>query len=262
MPARPLYPCTQPGCAELIPAPGRCTAHAKKPTGWTKPTTAKDPKRYGYQWRKLREVVMRRDAGLCQVCKAAGVTKLAAEVDHIQPVEQGGSDDLDNLQSICRECHKMKTAFESADGRVQAMPEWLPKPRIPVTVVCGAPASGKSTYVGKHASPRDLVIDVDVIASQLTGKPLHDSTFNERLQAARVRNKLLASLAGPCDYRRCWLIITASSEYKRHWWRDKLGADLVVLEPDKRTCLQRLADDPHRCAAAKQRARQAILDWC
>ena len=62
---------------------------------------------YGAAWRKLREQVMRRDAGLCQPCKPQ--LTLATEVDHILPKAKGGTDDISNLQAICSECHRFKT---------------------------------------------------------------------------------------------------------------------------------------------------------
>lgn len=66
---------------------------------------------YGSAWRKLRDQVMRRDGGICQCqeCKQAKRIRLAHEVDHIKPKSQGGTDELDNLQAINRDCHKRKT---------------------------------------------------------------------------------------------------------------------------------------------------------
>ena len=33
----------------------------------------------------------------------------SVEVDHIIPVTKGGTDERDNLQGICKECHEEKT---------------------------------------------------------------------------------------------------------------------------------------------------------
>ena len=71
----------------------------------------------GGRWQKLRERILRRDASLCQPCKARGHITLAAEVDHITPIHQGGDDDERNLQAICSECHKAKTAAEQGKAR-------------------------------------------------------------------------------------------------------------------------------------------------
>lgn len=44
----------------------------------------------------------------------------AKEVDHIIPKALNGPDDLDNLQSICRECHTTKTQQEAAEAQGRA----------------------------------------------------------------------------------------------------------------------------------------------
>ena len=79
---------------------------------------------YGSEWTKLREEVLRRDKYLCQQCLRDGrVTPLGVKpydhaVDHILPKAKGGTDDLDNLQSLCQElCHRAKSLAEATDGR-------------------------------------------------------------------------------------------------------------------------------------------------
>ena len=57
------------------------------------------------------------DEPLCRPCLAEGRTTASAQVDHIIPLSQGGSDDRDNKQGICLPCHRKKTALESSAGR-------------------------------------------------------------------------------------------------------------------------------------------------
>jgi len=38
---------------------------------------------------------------------------LAAEVDHVQPVWEGGTDADRNLQALCKKCHTAKTNIEA-----------------------------------------------------------------------------------------------------------------------------------------------------
>ena len=51
---------------------------------------------------------------------AIGIARPAKVVDHIKPILEGGSDDLDNLQSLCHSHHDIKTATE-AGSRANVM---------------------------------------------------------------------------------------------------------------------------------------------
>lgn len=52
----------------------------------------------------VRYRIMERDAFVCLRC---GV-QTDLTIDHIQPVDQGGSDDPENLQTLCRSCNSSK----------------------------------------------------------------------------------------------------------------------------------------------------------
>lgn len=69
---------------------------------------------YGRAWDELRARVLWRDKWLCQCgeCRKVGRVRLATEVDHIVPKAKGGTDALDNLQAINRECHQRKTTTD------------------------------------------------------------------------------------------------------------------------------------------------------
>lgn len=80
--------------------------------------------RGGRSWRKTRELVFIRDGFLCQPCKRKDKltpVKLHGPdhgiCGHIVPLSEGGSDDMDNLQTECQSCDKAKTAQESRRGR-------------------------------------------------------------------------------------------------------------------------------------------------
>lgn len=244
MPAAAPRPCTTPGCRRLIPYGQQCPDH---PRNWAK----QDKKRgnrhqrgYGNDWVKLRNSIMLRDKGLCQPCLAAGKVAPATEVDHIVPKAEGGSDYPGNLQAICNACHSVKTAFESRGESAQAMPEWLPKPRVPVVVIAGPPGSGKREYANSIASSTDLVIDLNEIAAkqQNVSVDLASSLPKPaRMMAIRVRNRLLASLASiDCSYGKALLTVIAGKPEHRQWWVSKLNASLVVMTAPKDECRARI----------------------
>lgn len=57
--------------------------------------------------RKLRHEVFKRDGYRCREC-GASKDETSLEIDHIVPVARGGTNDIDNLQTLCRECNRMK----------------------------------------------------------------------------------------------------------------------------------------------------------
>lgn len=65
---------------------------------------------YGDTWGKIRHRILVRDKYTCKCC---GMVSLSNEVDHINPLHMGGSNDDVNLQTLCTECHKAKTAGEA-----------------------------------------------------------------------------------------------------------------------------------------------------
>jgi len=64
-------------------------------------------------WYSLRRIVLYNCRFICEICKKARAT----EVDHIRPVSSGGTDDLDNLQGLCADCHAKKSSNEGLIGR-------------------------------------------------------------------------------------------------------------------------------------------------
>ena len=71
---------------------------------------------YGHRWQLVRRRALRRDKGLCVDCLAVGRYTIAHEVDHITRKADGGSDDIDNLQSLCTKHHEGKTRAENSKG--------------------------------------------------------------------------------------------------------------------------------------------------
>lgn len=94
-----------------------------------KPTHNWEPKRSrsgrgGRPWERTREAIFSRDDYLCQEHLRRGeyvVVSLHGDhvghCDHIVPLEEGGTDDDDNLQTLCGDCHTDKTSKEAARGR-------------------------------------------------------------------------------------------------------------------------------------------------
>jgi len=61
-------------------------------------------------WNDMRYRTIKRDNFTCQGCKTKFENDEKLEVDHIKAVALGGNIfDMDNLQTLCHECHANKT---------------------------------------------------------------------------------------------------------------------------------------------------------
>jgi hypothetical protein len=181
--------------------------------------------------------------------------------DHVEP-HRGDVEKFwaGPFQTLCKGCHdgeKQKEEVaaraagdDAAGGRPAShMPEWLRPSAIRLTMVCGPPASGKSFYVRQHASPSDLVIDLDLIVAELLGQPVSHQWDRERwLQiAVRKRNAMLGDLSKRVSWPAAWLIMPEPSAERRIWWaRKMLPAAIIVIEADEATCIANAAHDADR----------------
>lgn len=80
-------------------------------------TTSELKRTRGSVWMKIRARILRRDKGLCQECLRNGRPTEATKVDHITALQIGGDDNDENLQSLCKDCHDVKTAAEMRELR-------------------------------------------------------------------------------------------------------------------------------------------------
>lgn len=62
-------------------------------------------------WKLRRKRIAVRDAYICQACKRVAYGR-SGHCDHIVPLEEGGTDDDDNLRWLCDRCHGRKTRGE------------------------------------------------------------------------------------------------------------------------------------------------------
>jgi 5-methylcytosine-specific restriction endonuclease McrA len=215
---------------------------------------------------------------LCEWCLKEGRVVPAHAVDHIAP-HRGNKTllyDMNNLQSLCELCHNArKQSLETygydrtigkdgwpidpahpannRNGGVPTLqgfsiPHFVRKSRIPVHLVCGPPASGKTTFVKQHMQPGDIVIDLDDYKERhgsryATDHRITSAAFAERDSAIRA---LADTPSG-----QAWLIVSAPSIEERSAWKRALGNVTVhMMTTSKDECHKRIDQDKSRAHAA------------
>jgi 5-methylcytosine-specific restriction protein A len=124
---RSVNPCRKHLCNAMQTANGYCDAHQQAHFDESAERYAKNAartrKRYGFnpyntkQWKRTRDAVIAMQQGLCQECLIIGIYTPFDEIDHIVSVAQSEPTlaqfcDLSNLQCLCIDCHRIKTAKE------------------------------------------------------------------------------------------------------------------------------------------------------
>lgn len=67
--------------------------------------------------RGMRHEVFKRDNYACVECGASKSDGATLHIDHIIPVNKGGTDELDNLQTLCSDCNLNKSDVIQSNGK-------------------------------------------------------------------------------------------------------------------------------------------------
>lgn len=109
-----------------------------------------------------------------------------------------------------------------------------------MTVVCGAPGSGKTSWVRSQIRRGELVVDVDALFAALTMRPLYDKPESLIGAVLSLRDHVIES------YEPAWVISSDPTITYRAQMREAHGARVVVLETPPDVCIERIAGDLRR----------------
>lgn len=257
-------------CRRAVPAGQTCecrkTAERKRKAALDAARPKSGERGYDADWRAVRRQYLAAHPD----CQHEGCTAPATEVDHIQSVASRPDLRLhwSNLRGFCKHHHSQRTARDqsfgmSAEARARTWPADLKPSAIPLTIVCGAPGSGKSHHVREHAGPHDIVIDLDAIKAELAGCAIYSAEPRWTGPALEERNRMLRSLAvavQEMDSNHAWFIVSAPEPAERDWWQRELGGTVHVMDTDEAMCVARINAD-HRRIGHRERMTARAAEW-
>jgi len=233
MPQRPKRPCRHPGCPSTQRSgTGFCSAHARDAQAYDRDRPNAAGRGYDRRWRTARLLYLAYHP-VCVLCQEQGRATAAVVVDHIVPHHGDMSLfwDESNWQSLCIPCHTRKTG---AEARGPAIAE------AKVYLVTGAPCSGKSTWVKRHASRGSAIWDYDSVVTALTGQePRYHPPWAMDVVLGMREAFMDGMHHASCD---AYVIYTAARRAKRQEFSRSIQQRQVVqvlVHPSLETCLQR-----------------------
>jgi DNA helicase TIP49 (TBP-interacting protein) len=177
----------------------------------------------------------------------------ATEVDHIN---EDATDDMpENLQGLCKRCHSRKTATF-----VQGIPEIANEKTCDVVLVCGPPGSGKTTWAAKTMTESDVIIDFDLIASDLSGQTMY-AVDREWIKPTIIERARRINALTDMTEGTAYITIAVSDPTVRQEWADKLGARIEMMGTSATECKRRIMNDNRRPKNVKVRLCQLVDGW-
>lgn len=120
-----------------------------------------------------------------------------------------------------------------------------------VYIVYGSPCSGKSTYVDSVALKDDLIIDIDRIYNAINNSR-SNRLYDNVMQVYRSLIDMVQTRNG--RWVNAFIVRTFPLKGERERLASNLGAELVFIDTDKATCLE-------RALGRAEGYDKIVLDW-
>lgn len=210
------------------------------------------------QWEQCRDSYIKQAGGLCEICLSKNQITVGEEVHHKVFLTQQNINDpnitlnSNNLQLLCKRCHNEiherwgsenesttdDTCFDEYGNLIE---------KKSVHIVWGAPASGKTTYVKEHKGFYDIVFDQDYIMSALSLSDTRDRSKDTLPFVLDIKDLFIEQIRQrKYKFKGAWIITTMPNKAEREQLARELRAELIHIDTDRETCMERAMADTAR----------------
>ena len=127
-----------------------------------------------------------------------------------------------------------------------------------VTIITGAPASGKTTFVEKHAKPGDIRIDFDSFTRTISGIDSHTQSREVIALALEMWKASVATALRLRTTKNIWIIHADPDPiaFRRY---QRAGTRIIQIDPGEEIVLSRCQSE--RPPEAIEKAKQWYAKW-
>lgn len=198
------------------------------------------------EWRQLRQMLIaertNKDDGVlyCQHSGKALLHSFDIVAHHIVPLTMQNVNDY----AISLNPDNILLVSQRAHNEIHARFGYCAQRKV--YIVHGAPCSGKSSFVDSIKGNSDLIVDIDNLWQALTGRRYHKPNA-VKANVFAMRDALLETVKTRAGkWERCFIVEGLPYKAERERRSVAYGAELIHIDTDKETCLQRLQADESR----------------
>ena len=190
-------------------------------------------------WRQLRLKLIMERGNVCERCGKV-ITNTEEIIGHhtIELNDNNVRDHMislnpDLIELVCFDCHN--NDHDRFNGGVKVSKE------RGVYLIYGPPLSGKKTYVRKHMTQGDLVVDMDSLFEAISFQTRYIKP-DKLLPNVMDVNKLLLDhiKTRHGTWHSAWIVGGYADKYRREMTIKDTGATPVLMDTSKDECLMRL----------------------
>ena len=212
------------------------------------------------EWRQLRQMLIaertNKDDGIlyCQHSGKSLLNSYDIVAHHIKPLTIQNVNDF----SISLNPENILLVSQQAHNEIHARFGYCAQRKV--YIVHGAPCSGKTSFVNSIKGNSDLIIDIDSLWEAVTGKRYYKPNAL-KANVFAMRDALLETVKTRAGkWERCFIIEGLPHKAERERRSVVYGAELIYIDTDEQTCLQRLQADESRREYADE-WRKYIADY-
>ena len=210
------------------------------------------------KWENLAKLIKQErtnDEGviICEYCGKPIVRKYDCIGHHKIPLSEANVNDVsislnpDNIMLVHHQCH----------NRIHNKLGYTPKK---VYLVYGSPCAGKNFFIKQNAETDDLIVDMDKIYECVSQCGVHEQPQKLKTIAFGVRDKLIEMIKHRYgNWNTAWVIGSYPLSAERERISNTIGAEVIFIDTDKATCIERLHSNPNGRDIASW--EQYINDW-
>lgn len=120
-----------------------------------------------------------------------------------------------------------------------------------VTIVCGAPGSGKTTYAKSQMQEGDLIVDHDLLYQALSGLEYYNKPIELFPYVWAAWDTVIEELISRQDIYRAWVVACLPNGDDRETLAYRLNAKVILIESLEFACINRIEKDSRRNKQAR-----------